>query len=58
MNFFNNNMMYIKIDLFFIFPLAMINLSEISIVNIKLIARPLCITHLVKYGYEMLKLNI
>jgi len=45
--FFYNNV-YIKIDLFFIFPLAMTNLSWISIVDIKLMARPLCIAHLVK----------
>jgi hypothetical protein len=44
--FLNNNMMYIKIHLKK-FPLAMTNLSWISIVDIKLIARPLDITHLV-----------
>jgi hypothetical protein len=40
-------MMYIKIDRFFIFPLVIINLIiQISIVDIKLMAGPLCITHL------------
>jgi hypothetical protein len=36
--FYNNMMMYIKIDLFFIFPLVMTNLSYNSIVDIKLMA--------------------
>ncbi len=43
-------MMYIKIDLFFIFPLVMTNLSYNSIVDIKLMAGPLCIAHLVIIG--------
>jgi hypothetical protein len=39
--------MYIKIDLFFIFLLAMIN-HMISIVDIKWMGMSLCITHRVK----------
>ncbi len=38
-------MMYIKIDLYFIFPL--VNYHKISIVDIQLMAGPLCIAHLV-----------
>jgi hypothetical protein len=44
---FYNTTMYIKIYILKKFPLAITNLSYMSIVDIKLMAGPLCITHLV-----------
>ncbi len=44
--FFYNNMTYIKIDLFSIFPLPMTNLSY-KLLILKSMVGPLCITHLV-----------
>jgi hypothetical protein len=46
--FFYNNMMYINIDFFKTIPLAMTNLSQISIIDIKLMSGPMSITHLVE----------